>query len=200
MSARFDRWGLPPYPLLRASSIIVPPVTPLPLNPRHVLCCSSRVCCQVLSVDTACDPVHRRVNQNAQMRHCGNAARFAWTRNATNCVPRPNLNSGPRRSKRRALINWINHATWRSTRRSLSSMTAAQSTRWNSIHRERFAGGTCWWFRSMFFTVLCRKAVIGTAVNPDFIGHRAVSSEVERFVYTEDVGSSILSPPTTERF
>lgn len=28
---------------------------------------------------------------------------------------------------------------------------------------------------------------------------RAVSSAVERFVYTEDVGSSILSPPTTLR-
>jgi hypothetical protein len=57
--------------------------------------------------------------------------------------------------------------------------------------------GKHWRFRSMFLTVPhavwcdpCSKQ------SPHIPMRGAVSSVVERFVYTEDVGSSTLSPPT----
>ena len=51
-----------------------------------------------------------------------------------------------------------------------------------------FAGGF------MLRSLLLRASLCRTNVRKSFV--RAVSSAVERFVYTEDVGGSIPSPPT----
>jgi hypothetical protein len=48
----------------------------------------------------------------------------------------------------------------------------------------------------MFVAVLCRGTPLSAAKNPRKHKGWAVSSAVERFVYTEDVGGSIPSPPT----
>ena len=48
----------------------------------------------------------------------------------------------------------------------------------------------------MFVAVLCLSWPSAEQKRLGFSGGGAVSSVVERFVYTEDVGSSTLSPPT----